>query len=73
MSLFRGGMFIGEGSAAPVPLWIMSPPFDYEQAENGSLEGCSSGDGHVVMRSFCNPFLHMLIFFLSKFALRGVS
>jgi hypothetical protein len=47
MSLFRGG--IEQGSAGLVPLWIMSPPFDYAQAEkNGGVEGWRSGIGHSV-------------------------
>lgn len=32
----------GEGSAAPIPLWIEileNPPFDYMQPESGSMEG----------------------------------
>jgi hypothetical protein len=32
----------------PIPLWITNPPFDYAQAENGSLEGCSSAVTRVM-------------------------
>ena len=39
MSLFRGG--IEERSAGPVPLWIMSPPFNYAQAEKNTVASVS--------------------------------
>jgi len=56
ISLFSDGTLIGEGSAAPILLWITNPPFDYTQAESGSLEGCGLGVGHVVWGPFLIPF-----------------
>jgi len=57
VSPFLSGMLIEEGSAAPVPLWITSPPFGDAQAEKkGGVEGWRSGIGHGICVYFFIPF-----------------